>query len=167
MTASILTQSKIKELLDYNQETGIFTRAKRTTNSINIGDIAGTKTKKGYIRIRVADGLYMAHRLAWLYVIGVWPKYQVDHENHIRDDNRWVNLSAATNQENSKNMSLSKRSTSGVCGVVWHKNHRKWQTYIAYNDKKIHLGYFGDFFEACCSRFSANNKYGYHRNHGQ
>lgn len=46
---------------------------------------------------------YKASRLAWLYMTGEWPKYEMDHINHVKDDNRWVNLRDVTPAENCAN----------------------------------------------------------------
>ena len=119
----------------------------------------------GYIIIKI-DGIgYKAHRLAWLYMYGVWPNF-IDHKNHNRSDNRIVNLRSVTNQENCKNASLRKDSSSRVCGVHWNKLERKWKAQINVDSKRIYLGCFDDLFEACCVRKSAENKHGFHLNHG-
>ena len=162
----MITQKQLKKLLHYNHNTGIFTRIKRTSNSVKVGDIAGWNDSNGYIKISVQNKSYRAHRLAWLYMTGKWPKDKIDHINHICDDNRWVNLREATNQENNKNASLSKANTSGISGVSWDKQADKWRAQIGANSKSVRLGLFVDKFEAVCARKSAENKYGYHSNHG-
>jgi len=95
----MITQKELKELLHYNPDTGIFTRLIKTASSVQIGDVAGCKHKaNGYIIINVLGIPYRAHRLAWLYMTGRWPKHQVDHDDHIRHNNKWSNLFEATNQ---------------------------------------------------------------------
>ena len=163
----MITQTYLKEIFDYNPDTGVFTRLISTTNCVKVGDIAGCVNKNhGYRAISVKNKLYLAHRLAWLYMTGEWPKDQIDHINHDRVDNRWVNLRKATRQENGKNMSMSKRNTSGVTGVCWAKVESKWFAQIMVDSKTIGLSYFADKFEAICARKSAENKYGFHGNHG-
>ena len=85
-----LTAERLREVLDYDPDTGVFTRKVRTASSVKVGDVAGSLNGKGYIRIRVDGRLYFAHRLAWLYVHGEWPVDQVDHINGIKNDNRIV-----------------------------------------------------------------------------
>jgi len=97
---------------------------------------------------------------------GKWPKKYTDHINHIRDDNRLLNLREATDGENQKNSSQRKDNTSGITGVGIHKQSGKWQARIKLDSKLKHLGLFDDKFEAICSRKSASNKYGFHENHG-
>lgn len=65
-------------------------------------------------------------------------------------------------------MRVSKRSKTGVMGVCWDKGRGKWLVRIKDVKKKTkHVGYFDDFFEAVCSRKSAEIKHKYHNNHGQ
>jgi len=99
-----LTQEKLKELLYYDQLTGVFKWKIKPRQSVNIGDIAGTILKKGYISIAINRKRYQAHRLAWLYVYGVYPD-QIDHQNHVRNDNRIINLTASDSYGNSRNKS--------------------------------------------------------------
>ena len=162
----MLTQNKLKEFLHYNPGTGWFTRIKKNTGA-NIGDVVGeTRPKDTYILVGIGYDYYPAHRLAWFYVHGVWLDV-VDHINHIRSDNRIINLRNVTHQENSKNIRKFKKNTSGVAGVRWNKEVEKWVSNIKVADKLLYLGAFDDKFEAICARLSANNKYGYHHNHGR
>ena len=165
MTANILTQPRLKELLYYNPDTGIFSWKISPAYHIKIGAIAGTRCS-GYIRIRVDKKNYKAHRLAFLYMDGKWPQGQVDHGDHIRHNNKWGNLCSGTHQENQKNASMRKDNTSGITGVHWCKRDKRWTAKIRNNTILNNLGSFTDKFEAICARMSANNKYGYHKNHG-
>jgi len=166
----MITQKELKERLHYNPNTGIFTwilpHKKATKAAAKIGGVAGRFDKYGYRRISVNGKEYLAHRLAWLYMTGRLPCDQLDHINHIRDDNRWANLREATNSDNQKNSSLQKNNKSGIAGVMWYKYTNRWLVRINTNPKMISLGYHKDFFEACCIRKSAENKYGFHANHG-
>lgn len=136
------------------------------TGSVSIGSNAGTLQKRGYIEIRLDKKVYKAHRLAWLYVTGKWPKDQIDHINHARDDNRWVNLQEADNKSNAKNRASTK-ANGDIIGVYWNKSRLNWRAAININGKRTFLGSYTDKFDAICARLSANNKYGYHENHGK
>ncbi len=96
---------------------------------------------------------------------GKWPK-EIDHINHKRSDNRWANLRETLENENYKNKSLMSNNSSGVHGVSWNKKDKVWTAMIGVCKKVIYLGSSKDKFEAICCRMSANNKYGFHRNHG-
>ncbi len=167
MPKESITQERLKELLHYDPETGVFTRKTRTSNCVSIGDIAGnTRKKDGYHVIRVRGGRYPAHRLAFLYMEGDFPTHHVDHINHIRHDNRWCNLRHVKRDDNLKNRTLQKNNSSGINGVHWHKCKNKWAVAIGVNKKKVYIGTFMSFFDACCARKSAEVMYGFHANHG-
>ena len=108
---------------------------------------------------------YKAHRIIWAIVHGEWVD-EVDHVNGVRSDNRITNLRDGSNGENRKNLRLPLANTSGVMGVSWVKNIKKWQAYINADNQRIGLGYFENFDEAVYARKSAEVKYGYHKNHG-
>lgn len=72
----MLTQEQLKELLNYDQETGVFTWRTQLGNP-RIGAVAGTMAGKGEhktLRIGIGGKSYLAHRLAWLYMHGEWPQ---------------------------------------------------------------------------------------------
>lgn len=161
-----LTQSRLKELLDYNPLTGIF-RWKISKHKTRIGRIVGTKSNRGYIHIELDSIDYTAHRLAWFYVYGKWPKDQLDHEDHVPYHNWISNLREATGIENMQNKSMMSNNTSGFTGVSWDKSRKKWRSAIKVNDKVKHLGRFVKKSDAIKARKAANVKYGYHENHGK
>ena len=161
-----LSQDQLKKELHYNPETGVFTRKIANANSGSIGDIAGCIDKtRGYVRFRVNYKHYYAHRLAWFYMKGYWPK-QIDHIDHVKTNNAFSNLRGVAHLENMKNKTMSCNNISGVSGVHWNKRDEKWQSNINKKGKKLFLGYFNDWFEAVCARKSAEFKYNYHVNHG-
>ena len=135
-------------------------------NRVKVGDVAGWRNPTGYIRMKVGGKLYLAHRLAFLYMTGKWPEDQVDHINHIRDDNRWCNLREVSHQENHKNQSKPKSNTSGVTGVCWCKRYKKWKAQIKVEGKVKNLGSFTSKEDATKARKEAEIKYGFHDNHG-
>lgn len=91
----------------------------------------------------------------------------VDHINHVRNDNRLFNLRFVTRSENSKNQSLSSRSTTGVTGVSFWKARKKYIAHIGVNQKIIFLGYFETLEEAAAARAEANLKFKFNSNHGE
>jgi hypothetical protein len=136
----MITQSELKQVLEYNPETGLFTWKKTVNTRAVIGSIAGWNINEGYIQISIYGKKYRAHRLAYLYMTGNFPENFIDHINHIKDDNRWTNLRDATNSQNQVNRLKLKNNTSGYKGVCWHKHHKKWSAQIMYMNKNIHLG---------------------------
>ena len=154
-----LTAEELRSILDYNPDTGIFTRKVSTANSVKVGDVAGCSNGGGYLNIMVCSRKYQAHRLAWLHTHGVWPKDQIDHINRIRTDNRIANLREVSHKQNQQNKSKRHDNTSGHPGVYWNKQNSKWQAKIAHNYKDIHLGYFATLEEALSARKAAEKLY--------
>ena len=116
----MLTQKQLKEILHYDPETGIFTWLVSPAYNIKAGRIAGGKNNtNSYVYIKIKRQLFSVHRLAHLYMTGTWPKDQVDHVDHIRDNNKWRNLREVTRTENHKNHTLNINNSSGVAGVRW------------------------------------------------
>jgi len=159
-----LTQQRLKEVLHYDSESGVFTWASNRTRASK-GEIAGGNDGHGYWMICIDGVKYASHRLVWMYVYGFFPE-EVDHINHIRTDNRLVNLRATDRSGNAKNISKPLNNVSGVIGVSWTKRlgkrNDKWEVRACGK----FLGYFDDFFEAVCKRKSAEFKLDFHPNHG-
>lgn len=159
-----LTQQRLKEVLHYDSDSGVFTWAVGRRKAAK-GVVAGGFSDRGYLNICVDGVRYRAHRLAWLYMYGVYPK-QIDHLNHVRHDNRIINLRETDNTGNSRNQSKPIHNTSGVVGVSLSnrigKDETRWEVRICGK----FLGYFDNFFEAVCKRKSAERQFGFHPNHG-
>jgi len=157
--APTLTAEQLRSILDYDPETGIFTWKASTSNRVKVGDVAGCSNGDGYLRIRLHNRLFLAHRLAWLYVYGSWPEDQLDHVNRVRTDNRISNLREVTNKQNQQNASKRSNNTSGHPGVYWCKRDSKWVAQIKHNYKRIHIGYFDDLEAAIAARKAAEKLY--------
>lgn len=134
MAVAILTQQELKKHINYNPETGVFTRVNSTR-----WDFAGGDTGTGYKRISIKGKTYKAHRLAWLYVTGNMPDGVIDHINGIRDDNRFCNLREVTTKQNAQNMKSARRDNkSGYLGV--NVEGSKFSASIKVDGKKKYLG---------------------------
>lgn len=138
----MITQELLKELFDYDPETGILRWKKSTSTKVKPGDVAGSLTDRGYLRVWVLGKSYRVHRLVWMWTYGRWPAEQIDHINGVRHDNRLKNLRECTNAENHQNLRVYCNNTSGTPGVHRHKPTRKFQAYIRSCGRKKHLGYF-------------------------
>lgn len=153
-----ITQKRLKELLHYNPETGMFTwRNSMCNNTIKAGSIAGYFPPGDYVAIKLDGAKYSGHALAWLYVKGKFPNSLLDHKNRIRNDNRFCNIRLATFSRNARNTKLSRRNKSGVKGVGWDYWHEKWYASI-YVGKLKHLGYFKYKKDAVVARLEAEQK---------
>jgi hypothetical protein len=129
----MITQTLLKELFRYNPDTGIFIRKVSISNQV-AGTIAGSKDYD-YIRIVVNKKRYLAHRLAFLYMIGSMP-VEVDHINRNKHDNRWCNLRPITRAANLHN--TAPRNKLGVKGVEVCGN--KYRAKATSGGKFYHLG---------------------------
>lgn len=139
---STLTAERLRQLLDYNPDTGVFTWRIQRGSRVKAGDIAGAVNDRGYIKIKIDGKHYPAHRLAFLHKKGAWPEGQVDHSDTNRSNNRWDNLRIATASQNQWNRGPQRNNTSGFTGVYWDKQKRKWRVQIKDHGRVIFLGYF-------------------------
>lgn len=110
--------------------------------------------------------LFRAHRVAWAIAYGDWPALQIDHRNGDKSNNRLSNLREVTNQENQRNVRLTKNNSSGVCGVNWRKALGKWHARIGIDGKIRHLGVFDNLADATAARRSAEQELGFSVTHG-
>lgn len=159
---SKLTQARLKEVLHYDKRTGVFTWRVDVGNQVQAGTRAGCRaTQKDHttIRIRVDGKLYLAHRLAWLWVRGQWPPKQVDHEDRNPSNNAWGNLRLATNKQNMENTCVRSGSKSGVVGVSWDSGKGRWHAQIGHNGEVVHLGHYVELEPAIAARKAAEKLY--------
>lgn len=131
----------VREMLHYDPITGVFTW-KKDVGNVKAGAVAGSKVKKGYLLIRLRRKQYLAHRLAWFWMTGEWPKTLIDHKNTNKTDNRWLNLRQASNSENLLNRGRNANNTSGFKGVSLNKSNGRFEAYLTIQGKRKHLGYY-------------------------
>ncbi|MBT9493914.1 MAG: HNH endonuclease [Paucibacter sp.] len=143
-----ITQERLKELLHYEPETGVFTWRVYRCAQARAGDRAGTVSKKsGYRFINVDHGMYLAHRLAFFYMSGNWPSKDVDHLKGNRDDNRWLRIRELSRQQNMQNLQKAHRDNrTGLLGVIPYKS--RFTAQIRAGGKNRHLGVFDTAEEA-------------------
>ena len=155
-----ITREIIKEMLDYNLETGVFRWKISTNRRIKIGAIAGTKNWNLYFIIPLNGKRYRAHRLAWMYVYGTWPVYDIDHINGNPSDNRFNNLRDVTTSHNTQNQTKPhKRNKCGLLGVSWHTVGKCWRARICTNGVQMLIGHFKTPEEAHQAYLGAKRKY--------
>jgi len=135
-----LTFDTANEIFVYDPDTGYITNKVRRSSTAYEGDRAGRIDSKGYLRIRVKDRTFRAHRLAWWLFYGEWPAYSIDHINRDRSDNRICNLRSASRVENQGNSKLNSNNTSGYKGVTY--DGKRWRSYISIENKTKLLGVF-------------------------
>ncbi len=167
MDKPILTAERLRALLSYDKDTGIFIWLVYRTGTAPAGSIAGCH-HEGYRKIRIDRNTYAAHRLAWLHVYGVWPSMLIDHINADKSDNRILNLRDVNHTANAQNsIRVRSHSTTGFLGVSVHKSVHRVKKYVAritVSKRKVHLGYFTTAEEASAVYLAA--KRGMHVGYG-
>ena len=185
MPTEIIPPQILHRLFRYEPETGRLWRRTRTPDLFRDGKRSAvhrchawnmqwagkraftTCAFNGYYVGSVFDRGHLAHRVIWAMQTGEWPEHEVDHINHDRLDNKWVNLRPATRLINRQNQTLFKNNTSGHVGVCWSKASKKWRAKIRAGNKYVHLGLFPNKDDAIAARKGAEIKYGFHPNHGK
>lgn len=172
MASYDISHDHLLSVLDYNQDTGVFTWRERTPNMFNDtkkrskehicnrwnSNFAGKKAGRAgkYVQIAINCKSMLAHVLAWFYVYKTWPKLSLDHHDRNPLNNAINNLREATRGQNSTN-SKRKNKTS-YKGVTLHKN-KKFVAYITINKKQLYLGIFDTAQEAHTAYCDAARKH--------
>lgn len=143
-----ITQDRLKELLHYDPETGVFTWLVRPSSQVTPGSVAGSESRRGYRSISVDGHKYLAHRLAFVYMTGASPIDFVDHINQNPRDNRWANLRSATQSQNATNSGPRSDNASGYKGVSLDPRRGRWSAFGTLRGRKHHLGIFSSPEEA-------------------
>lgn len=163
----VFETSKKYNVYDLTGEFGIGYTSKETKFYFDLEDYELIKdyywnvNKYGYIYTMQGNKALFMHRLIMGVYKKSWKEVVVDHRygEKTRNDNRKYNLRLATNQENIFNSKLRCNNTSGVTGVSWNKQNKKWESYIKINDEFIHLGNFKNKEDAIRVRKEAEEKY--------
>lgn len=139
----MLTQERLKQLLSYDPETGLWTRL-ITIGGEKAGSVVTNKNGNGYIHFSIDRAKYLGHRLAWLYMTGEWPVGEIDHKDRDRANNRWSNLREATKSQNRANGEVPASNILGVKGVYLLKRPltNPYRARIKVAGRYIHLGCF-------------------------
>ena len=167
--AASIELKHLRSALKYQPKTGNFVwRVARNAygGGVQPNDIAGTtvidRDGGSHVNIGLDGRTYRAHRLAWFFMTGEWPKTDVDHEDGIRTHNWWTNLRLATRSQNmGNNHKLRASNVSGKTGVSWVAHCNKWQARVTIDGKHIHLGLFDrdKLDDAIAARREAELKY--------
>lgn len=141
-----LTAEQLRAVLDYKPATGMFIwKPRRPGDKFNTwaGRRAGSRRNSdGYTVIRINYQLYRAHRLAFLWMTGRWPPFEIDHRDGNPANDRWKNLRPATSSQNKMNNRKRSDNTSGYRGVWFEKRRNHWIAEIMVDGRKHSLGSF-------------------------
>lgn len=135
-----------------NDELLFFTEAE---NKLIFDGLSVSKLALGYSAVRIADKEVAVHRV----LTGAKAGDIVDHINRDRKDNRLTNLRITDKSGNAFNTRIRTDNTSGVKGVSFRKDTKRWQAEIKVNYKKISLGCYATKEEAAEARRKAEVKY--------
>ena len=127
---------EIRDRLKYDPKTGVVSWINSSCPRLKGKRQAGFKNKRGYVKIKIDNKSYFAHRIAWYLCYGSWPTLDIDHVNGNKDDNRIENLREATKSQNLSNSRL-KTKYRGVS-----KANSKWRAVITHRGSKMHIGVY-------------------------
>jgi hypothetical protein len=134
-----MNQEELKKIVEYDPDTGIFTRD---------GRILGTKTAQGYLTATIKSKPYLLHRLAFIFMNDKLPKGQCDHVNGTRTDNRWCNLREVTCQQNMFNKRSNLNREENMKNVYWIPKLNRYRVKVKVNGETRHYGYFDKLEDA-------------------
>lgn len=154
------SQERLKELFDYNPDTGVFTYKVKTCKKVRVGSLAGYKNGRN-ISIVIDRIKYKAHRLAWMYMTGDDPEdYIIDHRDRNAYNNRFSNLRKATQKQNARNRTTNACNVLGLKGVkLVNGCKNRYEASITADSKVIYLGAFKTPEEAHQAYCEAADKY--------
>lgn len=141
-----ITQELLRALFKYESD-GKLLRKVTTNSRAKAGTYSGSINKAGYLRTVVLGRMYYNHHLVWFMHHETWPT-AIDHINRDKQDNRIENLRECTQYQNTCNQRLRKQNKTGIKGVGWRPDKKKFRARIIVNGKELCLGHFKTLEEA-------------------
>ncbi len=160
----------LREFYRYEPETGLFYRTHYIDNQgrkYERETIVKAISHSGYLVVTFKKKLVKVHHLIYLYMTGNYPDRYVDHIDGDRVNNKWSNLRLVHKVDNQRNQGVQQRNKTGRTGVYWYPPLNKYHAQITTCGKKHHLGYFSEFEDAVKARRKAEERLGFHINHGE
>lgn len=180
MARNLLDPADLRKLIAYDADTGALVWKQRSEEWFSdIGSCRRWNTRRsgkpalnglsklGYLVGAVDDRKLMAHRVAWAIFYGEWPRREIDHINGVTTDNRISNLRDVSSSINKRNVKKSSRNSSGVNGVYFNQEKKKWMAYITTGGPKKNLGFFFCRTAAEMARKRAERGLGFTDRHGR
>lgn len=126
-------------------------------------EISAPRSNTKYISVGISGHRLKLHRLIYIMFNGyIDDNIQIDHIDNNGLNNKLENLRAVTSSINQRNKPLQISNKTGINGVNWHINAKKWQARITdLNGKRIDLGRYDNFEDAVSVRKENELKYGY------
>ena len=111
--------------------------------------ILNKPNKDGYLRVGIKDGKNGEYKPYYIHDIIFYMKYgwlpeEIDHVNHVKNDNRDVNLQPSDHILQQVNMPKKSGTTSRYKGVCYyaHKKSKKWRASLQHKGKHLSFGYY-------------------------
>ena len=150
----------LKEKIYINYVRGKIYRLKRNGDFVEVGH-----NHKGYLRFGFEGKMIYNHRYIYekYHNIKIQKEEEIDHINHIKNDNRIENLRIVNHSQNCQNIKKKDNCSSRFKGIYWNKECNKWRVRITLNKKQICLGLFNEELEAvkCYNNFVIDNNLTY------
>jgi hypothetical protein len=168
-----LDKKDLNRRFAYDRTTGVVTRKISVGNRKDrkAGTVIGTKARHTLTIGLTLEGrkrVFPLGRVIWTMVLGPIPKkHVIDHINGNPFDNRLANLRAVATKINGRNLSLKKTNKSGVNGVYWRNDKKRWAAEMMVDGRKHWLGHFLTREAANTARLAAQEAFGFHENHGK
>lgn len=165
-----IAPERIRELLNYDQSTGVFTwmvdRRCGQFRSVIVaaaGSKAGCIRPDGYMSVSLDHRRYQMHVIAWAHANNEFPPdgFDIDHIDGNRSNNAIANLRLVTRAQNLQNLRTAKshNRSSGVLGVHWDSQRNKWRAVLNCQKRRIDLGFFATVGEAAKAREEGEKKF--------
>ena len=150
-----LTAEYVRDILDYDPETGKLRWKVTLSKRAVAGKIAGSIRPDKRVTLGIKGHDYRAHRLINKPVTGEWPKFEIDHEDLDPSNNRWNNLRLATSSQNQAHRPLQQNNTTGYKGVCYIRKKNKFVANIKWRRRQYYLGLYPtaeDAYAAYCKK---------------
>ena len=142
---STITKELLHELFEY-RDGHLYWKIK-PSRPVHMGDKAGTMMRQGYINILIKRKPYREHRLIFMMFHGYMPKY-IDHIDLNKINNKIKNLRESTASQNCYNREKRPDNTSGVKGVHFVKDKKRWRARCTVDGKRHLIGDFTNIQDA-------------------
>lgn len=111
--------------------------------------ILNKPNKDGYLRVGIKNKQNGRYKPYYIHDVIFYMKYhwlpeEMDHVNHVKNDNRDVNLQPSNHNLQQVNMPKKNGTSSRYKGVCYYacKKSKKWRASLQHKGKHLSLGYY-------------------------